>query len=205
MIEINLLEKKKGLKVPVVMGVDLAEINWKPLIITYLIMNFAPPFVEDFWKEERAVKQVEVDEYDKKIKKLRKELKKNRNIKNKLDAFNNQIKKLKERSSFVDKIIKTRTNPRHVLEKIARSTPENVWLEELNINEDREITINGGSTDYKSIGDFIVEANESPFFGKSLQLGDSKTVQEGKQGATIRVESFSIKGNIVVYDPFMQQ
>jgi Tfp pilus assembly protein PilN len=204
MIEINLLEKKRSLKVPVVLGVDLAEINWKPLIFTFLIMYFVPPLVEDFWTEERALVQSQVDDLDKKVKDLRKDLKKNRNIKDKLVAFNKQIAKLKERSQFVDKIIRTRTNPRHILEKIARSAPENVWLEELNINEKKEITINGGSTDYKSIGDFIVEANESPFFNKSLQLGDSKTIKEEKQGVEIRVETFSIKGTISVYDPFMQ-
>ena len=46
--------------------------------------------------------------------------------------------------------------------------------------------------------------NESPYFGRTLQLSDSKTEEEIYQGETFRVEKFSIKGKVEVFDPFTQ-
>lgn len=204
MIEINLLEKKRSFKAPVILGVDFAEVNWKPLVVAGILYYYVPDFVNEYFVKERSVIENQVKELEKQNREFRKQLKKNQNIKDKLGAFNKQIARLKERSKFVDRIIQERTNPRHVLEKVARSTPNNVWFEELSITEEKEIIISGSSTDYKSIGDFIVEANDSPFFNKSLQLSDSKTIKEEGENSEIRLETFSIKGNIAVYDPFMQ-
>ena len=52
--------------------------------------------------------------------------------------------------------------------------------------------------------EFIVNLNESPYFGRTLQLSDSKTEEEIYQGETFRVEKFSIKGKVEVFDPFTQ-
>jgi hypothetical protein len=121
-------------------------------------------------------------------------LKKNTGVKDQLTAFNQQITKLKERSAQVDTIIGIKTNPRYLLEKIARSTPNDLWFEELILN---------GSESYQSIGGFIASVNESAFFGKSLQLKDSKTEESNVKGVSFRQEKFVIQGNIEIYDPFI--
>ncbi len=204
MIEINLIAKKKSFKAPVVLGIDLAEVPWIKLIVSYIIYSNGPAYISDIWKQERESVQARVGALKKENKKLLADLKKNQNVEELLLAFNRQIRKLEERSKYVDKIIKDRTNPHMLLEKVARSTPDEVWFDELVINEKKEIIISGGSNNYKSIGDFLVEVNDSPFFKNSLQLKDSKTITENQQGIDIRVESFRVTGKIEIFDPFRQ-
>ena len=135
---------------------------------------------------------------------LRREIKKNENIKGQLLAFNEQIERLKTRSEQVNKIIKSKTNPRFVLEKIARTTPENVWFDSLVINDENAITITGATDSYTSIGEFIANLNDSPYFERSIQLTSSNTEEENLSGNVYRVEKFIIGGDVKVYDPFTQ-
>lgn len=205
MIELNLLEKKKGFKAPVVLGVDLAKLPWIAMAISYVIATYPIEYIREEFQKEQTEKSKEVNVYRANLNKLKADLRKNKGIKDQLGAFNKQIDRLKKRSEQVDKIIQLRTNPRYILEKVARSTPDDLWFDELIIAEDFSITIKGGAETYTSIGDFIVDVNESPFFGKSLQLKDSKT-EEGKAGTAgfaSRQESFVIQGQIKVFDPFL--
>ncbi len=204
MIEINLIEQKKKLKAPVVLGIDLGKLPWGKLILSYLIATLPVSFIDDHFKSEIKKDEDEVNLLNQKYQKLRREVKKNDGIKAQLLAFNEQIEKLKTRSEQVDKIIKAKTNPRYVLEKIARSTPENVWFESLIINDSDEIQIEGGTDSYTSIGEFIVDLNDSPYFGRTLQLADSETKEETYNGNLFRVEKFNIKGRVDIYDPFTQ-
>lgn len=204
MIEINLVEKKKKFKAPVVLGMDLGKLPWKGIIVTYLIATFPHGYIQEYFDAELKKDEEEITKLNQEFRKLRSELVKNGNIKEQLDAFNKQIEKLKTRSEQVNKIIKAKTNPRFILEKMARTTPEDMWFNRLSIDDENKIAIEGASDSYTSIGDFIVNLNESPFFGRSLQLTDSKTEEEQAAGSTIseRKEVFKIEGKVEVYNPF---
>lgn len=205
MIEINLLEKKKSFKAPVVLGVDVGKLPWIPIIISLVLAEYPLEFLKEEFQKEQEAKNQEVALVRNQLNKLKADLRKNQGVKDQLSAFNRQIEKLKERSEQVDKIIKQRTNPRYLLEKIARSTPDDLWFDQLLINDKDEITITGGSYSYTSIGDFIIDANNSPYFGKTLVLKESKTEESQENGVpTRRQETFVISGNISVYDPFME-
>lgn len=202
MIEINLLGQKKPFTVPLVMGVDLTKINWK-LIIVAIIFNQLPDFlIYPEWTDEIKVKQGKLSEFRKKLTALEKEVKSHSDVRKKLEAFNRQVKRLNDRSTQVQKIIQERTNPASLLEKIARVIPGDLWLTALEIKNDKKINLFGQSTSYKSIGNFITSSNESAFFGRSLNLTDSKTVEDTAQGKGKRVENFSIAGNITSFDPW---
>ena len=203
MIEINLVEKKNKFKAPVVLGIDLGKLPWKGIAITYMIATIPHGYIQDYFNDELKKDEEEITKLNQEFRKLRTELKKNGNIKEQLDAFNKQIEKLKTRSEQVDKIIKAKTNPRFILEKMARTTPEDMWFDRLAIDDENKITIEGASDSYTSIGDFIVNLNDSPFFGRSLQLTDSKTEEEKTNGSlSVRKEVFKIEGKVEVYNPF---
>lgn len=203
MIEINLLEKKKGFKAPVVLGMDVAKLPWKSIIVSYLIATYPMDFLREEFKAMQAEKDQEVIALRNRLGKLKRELRGNKGIKEQLQAFNKQIEKLKSRSEQVDKIIGLKTNPRYLLEQIARATPEDLWFDELILKDNNELIINGASESYKSIGIFIAKANDSAYFGKSLQLKDSKTKEVQERGVTLRQENFVIQGKVSVYDPFI--
>jgi Tfp pilus assembly protein PilN len=203
MIEINLLEKKNTFKAPVVLGIDLGKLPWKSIIVSYVVATYPMGYLQEHFQNQQTAKKQEADVLNKRLRRLKRDLKKNQGIKDQLTAFNRQIDKLKERSDQVDKIIDLKTNPRYLLEKVARATPEDLWFSEINVNDQDEITIKGASESYRSIGLFIAKANESAFFGKSLQLKDSKTEEVEEKGVTFRQESFVIQGKISLYDPFI--
>lgn len=202
MIEINLLGKKKKLKAPTILGVDLANLNFKMIIVAVLILYIPEGFIVDHFEEEGRVVNEELAVLNTKQRKLRKELAGNKNVKEKLKIFNKQIRKLEKRSEQVDKIIKERTNPKNLLEKLARSAPKDLWFNKLAITDTKKITINGGANNYRSIGDFITAANESAYFSNTMTLKDSKTETEKMGGRDIRIESFEIQGTVKVFNPF---
>ena len=204
MIEINLIEQKKKFKAPVILGIDLGKLPLKKLAISYLIASYPVSFLDDHFKSELDKDELEVSTLNKRYQDLRREIKKNENVKSQLLAFNEQIEKLKTRTEQVNKIIKAKTNPRYVLEKIARTTPNNVWFNSLEIDPENQLTIEGGTDSYTSIGEFIVNLNDSPYFARSLQLADSKTEEEDFSGNKYRIEKFTIKGKVDVFDPFTQ-
>jgi hypothetical protein len=204
MIEINLIEQKKVFKAPTVLGVDLGQLNFKMLIFSFALYYVPDLFLKDYFEQERMSFTTQLEELNGKLKKIENDLKGNENIRERLDAFNKQIEKLRERSQQVDSIVQERTNPKKLLELIARSVPEDLWFDQLQITAEKEIVIRGGAETYKSIGDFIGQANDSPFFNRSLALTDSKTQNENVGGKEFRVEMFEIKGKISVFDPWVQ-
>lgn len=202
MIKINLLEEKKKMKLPVVMGIDLAEINFKAIIIIYVLGYFGEDYNKSYWTDKMQNSQNEIQKNQKEFNLLRKEVRGNEGIKAKLLAYNKQIGVLNEKSKKVGEIIRLRTNPKKLLEKMARVIPEDLWLTSLKIDENKKVKIEGNSTTYKSIGNFLVNANDTTYFGKSLGLLDSKTNEVTMDGERIRVESFKVEGRVNSYGSF---
>lgn len=196
MIKINLLEQKKPFKMPVILGIDLSNINLR-LVAAALIVSYLPEmFLYPDWEEERAKEEAKIKNFNKRLRNLRKIIRKNSKAKLELEAFNKQVEILKERKSYVTQIVNLRSNPKKLLERLARNTPSDLWFEYLSISIDRKILISGSAFSYKDIGDFIISANESQFFAKSLSLTDSSTRKEKIQGTEINLEKFKIEGNI---------
>ena len=201
MIEINLLEQKKQFKMPSVLGIDFSTINVKMLIFAILFSYIPEIFLKSYYESENIKYDEEIKQQNTVLKALKKDLKGNEKIKEQLQAFNRQVDKLKKRSEQVDKIIKQKTNPKKILEKIARSVPGELWFTNLTIGEDKSFLIEGGANSYKSIGNFISVANNSVFFESSLVMAESKTETEKIGTRETRVETFSIKGKILTFDP----
>ncbi|MCO4792684.1 MAG: PilN domain-containing protein [Bacteriovoracaceae bacterium] len=202
MIEINLLRKKKGIELPVVLGIDLNQVNFKMLAVAWALTYTPKWFLKPELDKETKVVEVQLKDLQTKLRKLKKDVGNNSNVEEQLEAFNRQVQKLKKRSSQVEEIIQDKSNPRKLLERLARDIPQDMWFKDLVISNDRKIEINGASESYKSIGDFIISANDSQFFGKSLILTGSNTVTEKNADGEQRVEQFNIKGSISAYEPF---
>ena len=195
MIEINLLEQKKPFKLPVVMGIDLATINYKMIVLTLLLSKVPGWFLYEDWNKEINEKQQVVNQLRSKERKLRAKLKSQKDIEQKLEAFNKQIETLKNRSEQVEKIIRKRTNPKKALERLSRDIPKNMWFTSVEI-KNQEINIKGSTYSFKSISDFINKANSSIFFNRSFEVVDSSTGVVEAFGKNYRIENFSLKGAV---------
>ncbi len=115
-------------------------------------------------------------------------------------SYRRQIDKLKERSTQVDKILKEKTSPKRLLERMARVSPKDLWFDEVKISDDQSFFLRGGADSYKSIGDVIVTLNETPYFKNSLNLVKSETITEVEAGRELRHESYEISGNISSFE-----
>lgn len=202
MIEINLIAKKKKAHIPVILGIDINKINFIALGLSLTLLYLPAWILVPDWEEEKQEVDDTLADLNARLLKVNREIQASADVQDQLDAFNQQIERLEARSLQVQEIIDRRTNPKRVLETIARSTPEQMWFNELRIEEANQLVIKGGAQNYRSIGDFITAANGSPFFGSSLVLESSSTEEEEVANTTMRVEKFEIKGNIVTYDPF---
>lgn len=200
MIELNLLEKKQPLVLPTVLGIDLNAINLKMLGVALIIFYLPGTINSILFDEKTSEIQAQIEQLTQQNAKLNKEIDKDSDIKNQVDAYKSQVTRLQKRSTQVDEILKNRTNPKKILEKIARSIPEDVWFNSLVINEKNEISIKGGAYTPRSIGEFISVINDSPYFGGSI----TPTMQENKKetidGFPTNYESYELKGKIINYD-----
>lgn len=195
MIKINLLEQKKPFKLPVVLGLDLATINYKMLLLTFCL-SFAPAFfLYEDWENEVNEKEQIVNNLRAREKNLSSKIKDQKDIEAKLSAFNNQIEVLKSRSEQVEKIIRKRTNPKMALERLSRDIPEDMWFTNLEISNG-DLNISGSTYSFKSISDFINKSNSSIFFNRSIEVIDSNTGVLEAFGRSHRVENFKLKGTV---------
>jgi Tfp pilus assembly protein PilN len=200
MIELNLLEKKQPLVLPTVLGLDLNNLNFKMLGLA-LVIYYMPSFVvSQMFSQKQEEVQAVLREITTKNKVIKTALQKDRDIKTLLDAYKIQVSKLESRSAQVDEILQTRTNPKKILEKIARSIPEDVWFDEMTITGKNEIMILGGSYTPRAIGEFITAINDSPFFGGSITPARQENKQENLDGAQTSYELFELRGRIINYD-----
>ncbi len=80
---------------------------------------------------------------------------------------------------------------------LSKNIPTDIWLTNVDLAEDK-ITIEGESESYKSIGLFIENLKSSIFFNETLNLVESKTVENPVLKR--RTEYFKITSEIARYD-----
>lgn len=200
MIELNLLDRPKALKIPVVMGIDLKKINIPLFVISMIVYFVVPDYIKSYYdnlvNEEAQVEQgiVQINA------KIEDEIKKQGASKDELELYSKQIEEARVRSLQIDEILKTRTNPKKILEVFARIIPDEVSFQSLSIDLEDNILIKGESNESRAIGDFIAALNDTPYFGGSI----TPIKQESKivtiNGKETNIDTFELKGNIKNYD-----
>lgn len=200
MIELNLLEKKQPVVLPTVLGIDLNNLNLKMLGFALIVYYLPGVIVSNVYNERTSSAEEVLSVLTTQNNKIKNELAKDANVKSQVDAYKLQVGKLQSRSTQVDEILKTRTNPKKILEKVARSIPEDVWFNRMSINEKNEITVEGGSYTPRAVGEFITNINDSPYFGGSITPVRQENKKETLDGVMTNYELFELKGRIINYD-----
>lgn len=195
MIKVNLIGSRKKRKLPTVLGVDLNTLNFKLIILAYILGVLGESYVQGIIEEKKSSVQAELTTLTETNDRLQKEVAKFDNTREELKDYNDQVERLRERSKQVTAIINQKTNPKPVLEQIAKTLPEDVWLESLEIGDGNNIRISGGSESYVSVGNFIMSANGTTYF-KNLNLADTDVREEGQGLNSRRIETFTIEGKI---------
>lgn len=200
MIELNLLEKKQPVVLPTVLGIDLNNLNLKMLGVALVIYYLPGVIVSNVYNERTTSAEEALTALTVQNNAIKVELAKDANIKSEVDAYKSQVGRLQSRSTQVDEILKTRTNPKKILEKVARSIPEDVWFTKMAINEKNELTVEGGSYTPRAVGEFITNINDSPYFGGSITPVRQENKRDTLDGVMTNYELFELKGKIINYD-----
>lgn len=200
MIELNLLERKEVKKLPIVLGVDLNKINIPLVVGTIIFYYFSSSYFVTYYEELVAAEEASAAGVKQMNAKIEAEIKSKEGAKKDLEAYSEQIQKAKLRSLQIEEILKTRTNPKKILEVIARTIPDDVSFESLTIDPNDVISIQGESFDARAIGDFISAVNDTPYFGGSITPTSQVNSQVNVGGALLRIDTFTLQGTIKNYD-----
>jgi Tfp pilus assembly protein PilN len=201
MIKINLIAQKKKGKLPIILGVDLAQINFKAIAIIWALCLLPEYFLPSFFSSETVTLNNEIEKLNTDFTALEKELMSNEALAAKVAMFTSQLEKLNTRTKQVELVIKDKMNPTRFLEKIVRNIPDEVWFDELIIKSDKSFSLKAFSSNYKSIGDYLAYLKSSPFFQGNIGLMETKTEADIIDKAK-RVERFQIDGTIQTFETF---
>lgn len=210
MIELNLLERKAPLKLPIVLGVDLNTLNFKLLGLAFVVYYVPGIYYESEWDAEIAKTQEENQSLVVQEQQIQSELGDKGDIREQLDGYNKQVEKLKERSLQVDAILKERSNPRAVLEKIARSMSDEIWIDNLSLTSNKELLIIGGAytpqgtASYRVIGQFVNLLNDSPFFNGTVTISSQNQQESEIDGIKLMHDKFEVKAQVKNFDAFIR-
>lgn len=204
MIEINLIEVKKPLQMPIVMGLDLNYINIKGMLLALMILYLPQPlYFNSKFETELSGNQKVVDDLQKNLRDLKKQSRGSKEIQAKIEEFKAQEKRLESRLSAAKEVIKLKKNPMKLLHYISQNIPKDAWIDEIKLermSDNKDVVrIKGGSESYPSIGIFLENLRNSVFYNPGdPRLADTRTGIDTKLG--INVNYFEFVGTIKSYE-----
>lgn len=195
MIKINLIGVRKKNKLPTVLGVDLNTINYKLIIAAYLLTLVGESTFKDHILKENQGYESQIAQLQAQLAGVQEEIKQFDNTRDELEKYNQQVERLRQRSTQVVAIINQKSNPKPALSQISQYMPEDMWIDYLEIRNDGALIIKGGSQSYVSVGNFIMTANESPLF-ENINLSETNTQEIRERSGVRRLEAYIVEGRV---------
>lgn len=103
--------------------------------------------------------------------------------------FESRKAQLQQRVTLIEQLRKGQSASVHVLDKISRSLPERLWLNDLK-QTGAEFTISGFSTSMTALSDFVANLESTQWFRRPVEILDSQVQGDPKIGDLVK---FSIK------------
>lgn len=197
MIEINLSPSKKETSITNIGGIDLSLVNVKMMVIALILFYVPEGIVESFYDDQIKAEQDVQAELNREYRKIKGKVASLNNIKKQVDALKEQEEKLAMKLEVVKKVINKRQNPFKVLKYISDNIPEGMWLTELVLDE-RALMMRGYSKNFKNIGSFLENLQNSIFFGKNIDYERPSGMADNVDGVVLEV--FEIKATIASFE-----
>lgn len=193
MIEINLSTKGKE-DISNFGGINWSLVNVKFSLLGIVLLYLLPFVISSYFESDITLYENEQKELVKENRTKLSELRKYDSIKDQVRELEEQQEALKAKITVIKKIIDKRRNPFNVLKYISENTPDDVWLTELELDNEK-IKLLGYSTSWKSIADFIENIKSSIFFNGNVSYNKPEGATDKIKNR--RVESFEITTEIV--------
>lgn len=196
MIKINLSNAKKQVDISNIGGFDFTKLKIKALFLVIAII-YVPDFVlVPMWEEERDGISQQLNVKQAKLSGLKRQVAQSMDMDKQIRELKAQEENLGKKLTAVKQAISEKRNPSSILLYIAKNIPPELWIKELDINQD-QMTIKGEALDYTSIGNFVNSLRSSVFIREANIAGTSSAVRESDKR---RIESFEVKFSIARFD-----
>jgi Tfp pilus assembly protein PilN len=196
MIKINLSNAKKQLDISNIGGFDFTKLKIKALLLVIAII-YVPDFVlVPMWEEERESINQQLNAKQGKLSALKRQVSQSQDMDKQIRELKAQEENLGKKLTAVKQAISEKRNPASILLYIAKNIPPELWIKELDINQD-QMTIKGEALDYTSIGNFVNILRSSVFIREANIAGTTSAVRESDKR---RIESFEVKFSIARFD-----
>lgn len=117
------------------------------------------------------------------------EMQKLRSVLAQVQKFESQKAQLQQRVTLIEQLRQGQSASVHVLDKISRSLPERLWLNDLK-QTGAEFTISGFSTSMTALSDFVANLESTQWFRRPVEIVDSQVQNDAKAGDLVK---FSIR------------
>ncbi|MEX0798526.1 MAG: PilN domain-containing protein [Bacteriovoracaceae bacterium] len=197
MIEINLSPSRKEASLTNIGGIDLSLINVKMIVLALVILYVPEGFIESYYEEAMAKEQAKQVSLNKEYREIRGKVAAMGNIEKQVDALKDRETKLAKKLEVVKQIINKRQNPFKVFKYLSENIPEGVWLTSLELN-DKDITMQGYSKNFKNIGNFLENLKNSIFFQKNISYERPESIPNMVDD--VHLEVFEIKATVASFE-----
>lgn len=189
MIRINLAAKAGQLDLSNLGGLDLSTIKIKAVALA-IVLLYVPDFtVIPMWDKEKQVIQDQLNQKNQILEDLRKKVDEAVTYEQQIKELQAQEENLSQKLVAVKEAISEKRNPAAILLYIAKNTPDDLWLTELQI-KGNELSVKGEALSYPNVGDFVSNISSSVFISSSNIV---KTASKTRETDKKRVEEFEIK------------
>lgn len=196
MIKINLSTAKKQVDISNIGGFDFTKLKIKAVLLV-IVLIYIPDFVlAPMWEEERNTANEEVEAKRAQLSSLKRKVTQSQDLEKQIRELKAQEENLGKKLTAVKQAISEKRNPAPILLYIAKNIPAELWIKELEINNEN-MTIKGEALDYTSIGNFVNSLRSSVFIREANIAGTNSTVRESDKR---RIESFEVKFSIARFD-----
>lgn len=189
MIRINLAQSKSQVDLSNLGGLDLSKIKIKAVALA-IVLLYLPDFtVIPMWEGQKNELQNQINQKNSILADLSKKVSDARAYEQQIKELQAQEENLGQKLVAVKEAISEKKNPAALLLYIAKNTPDDLWLTDLQI-KGNELLIKGEALSYPHVGDFVSNISSSVFIASSNIVRTANKVREADKK---RVEEFEVK------------
>jgi Tfp pilus assembly protein PilN len=189
MIKINLSTARKQMDMSNVAGFDFTKIKVKAVALALVILYLPDYVLIPMWEDEIATLNENISAKRQELGGLKSKISKTAALEKQIRELKAQEENLGQKLLAVKQAISEKRNPSGLLLYIAKNIPKELWLKELNV-ENNEMLIKGEALDYSSVGSFINNLKSSVFIKEANIVSTNSAVRPSDNK---RIENFEVK------------
>lgn len=196
MIKINLASSKNAVDISNIGGLDFTRIKIVPVLVAAVVLYVPDFLLLPMWEAERETANQQVSTVQSELSSLKRKVSQTQDFEKQIKDLKAQEESLGQKLQAVKQAISEKKNPAPLLLYIAKNVPNELWINELTI-EDDTMSIKGEAYDYTSIGNFVNNLRSSVFI-KEANIGSTNSTVRASDKR--RIETFEVKFVIARFD-----